>query len=111
MPAVSNLQVKLQTGTTNTYYATWDFNEWTKSTVVTGTAMGVGSLVSIKSGATYYNGQHMPDWVKNQRWYIRQITGDRGVIDQNEAHTNSICSPVNVAYLAGGTQQTSTVNV
>ena len=111
MPAVSNLQVKLQTGTTNTYYATWDFNEWTKSTVVTGTAMGVGSLVSISSNATYYNGQHMPDWVKNQRWYIRQITGDRAVIDQNEAHNHSICSPVNVAYLSGGTQQTSTVNV
>ena len=64
MPAVSNLNVKLQSGTANTYFATWDFNEWTKSTVVTGTAMGVGSLVSIASNATYYNGQHMPDWVK-----------------------------------------------
>lgn len=111
MPAVSNLQVKLQTGTTNTYYATWDFNEWTKSTVVTGTAMGVGSLVSIKSGATYYNGQHMPDWVKNQRWYILKLAGDRAVINRNEAGTHAIMSPVNVAYLSGGTQQTSTVNV
>ena len=75
MPAVSNLQVKLQTGTTNTYFATWDFNEWTKSTVVTGTAMGVGSLVSISSNATYYNGQHLQAWVKHSCWYISQQTG------------------------------------
>ena len=111
MPAVSNLKVKLQTGTTNTYFATWDFNEMTKSTVVTGTAMGVGTLVSINSGATYYNGAHMPDWVKNQKWYIYQLKGDRAVINKNESGTNSIMSPVNVAYLSGGTQQTSTTNI
>lgn len=111
MPAVSNLNVKLQSGTANTYFATWDFNEWTKSTVVTGTAMGVGSLVSIASNATYYNGQRMPDWVKNDKWYIKQITGDRAVIDKNESGTHSINSPVNVAYLSGGTQQTSVVDV
>ena len=111
MPAVSNLKVALETGTTGTYFATWDFNEWTKSTVVTGTAMGVGSLVSIASNATYYNGQHMPDWVKNDKWYIKQITGDRAVIDKNESGSHSINSPVNVAYLSGGTQQTSVVDV
>lgn len=111
MPAVSNLKVSLETGTTGTYFATWDFNEWTKSTVVTGTAMGVGSLVSIASNATYYNGQHMPDWVKNDKWYIKQITGDRAVIDKNESGSHSINSPVNVAYLSGGTQQTSVVDV
>lgn len=111
MPAVSNLKVSLETGTTGTYFATWDFNEWTKSTVVTGTAMGVGSLVSIASNATYYNGQHMPDWVKNDKWYIKQITGDRAVIDKNESGSHSIDSPVNVVYLSGGTQQTSVVDV
>lgn len=111
MPAVSNLKVSLETGTTGTYFATWDFNEWTKSTVVTGTAMGVGSLVSIASNATYYNGQRMPDWVKNDKWYIKQITGDRAVIDKNESGSHSINSPVNVAYLSGGTQQTSVVDV
>lgn len=111
MPAVSNLKVALETGTTGTYLATWDFDEWTKSTVVTGTAMGVGSLVSIASNATYYNGQHMPDWVKNDKWYIKQISGDRAVIDKNESGSHSINSPVNVAYLSGGTQQTSVVDV
>ena len=111
MPAVSNLKVKLQTGTTNTYFATWDFNEMTKSTVVTGTAMGVGTLVSINSGATYYNGAHMPDWVKNQKWYIYQLKGDRAVINKNESGTNSIMSPVNIKYLSGGTQQTSTTTI
>lgn len=111
MPAVSGLQIKLQKGATNTYFASWNFDETSKSTVVTGTAMGVGSLVSISANATYYNGQHMPDWVKNQKWYILQITGDRAVINRNEAGDHAIMSPVNIAYLSGGTQQTSTVTI
>ena len=98
MPAVSGLQIKLQKGATNTYFASWNFDETSKSTVVTGTAMGVGSLVSISANATYYNGQHMPDWVKNQKWYILQITGDRAVINRNEVGDHAIMSPVNIAY-------------
>ena len=60
-----------------------------------------GDLVSISKNATYYNGQTMPSWVKNQRWYVKEIPkGDRVVIDKNEKGTNSICSPVNSKYLS-----------
>lgn len=56
----------------------------------------VGSLVEIV-GDKYYNGKTIPQWVKNQKWFVRSINsaGDRVVIDKNEAGTNSICSPVN----------------
>lgn len=59
----------------------------------------VGDLVSIKPEATYYSGKAIPQWVKNQKWYIHSIGGDRVVIDKNEAGTNAICSPVNARYL------------
>ena len=67
MPAVSNLKIQLQGGTSNTYYATWDFKEETRKPTTTTTSITTGSLVSIKSGATYYNGVAIPSWVMNQK--------------------------------------------
>lgn len=59
-----------------------------------------GDLVSIASNATYYSGNAIPNWVKNQRWYVRGTSKtDRIVIDKNEAGTNSICSPIHKKYL------------
>lgn len=59
-----------------------------------------GDLVSIASGATYYNGAAIPAWVKNQNWYVNsEPTSDRIVIDKNEFGTNSICSPIHKKYL------------
>lgn len=107
MANVTNIQVKKQTGTDNTYYATWDFNE---TTVVTNTGPGAfrtGDLVSIKPGATYYNGSHIPDWVMGQRWYLMQVKGDRAVLGRNESNTNNIESPINVNNLNGGSGGTT----
>lgn len=59
-----------------------------------------GDLVSIAKNATYYNGETIPDWVKNQKWYVKsKPSGDRVVIDKNESGTSSICSPINSKYL------------
>lgn len=58
-----------------------------------------GDLVSISPDAVYYSGQVMPDWVKNQNWYICEVNGDRAVINENESGSNAICSPVNIKYL------------
>ena len=106
MPAVSNLKIQLQGGTSNTYYATWDFKEETKKPTTTTTNITTGSLVSIKSGATYYNGVAIPSWVMNQRWYIMEVRGDRAVLGRNESGTNNIVSPINVRNLNGGTTTT-----
>lgn len=107
MPRVSNIGIKLQSGTDNTYIATWSFNETTTTTVTT-SGIKAGSLVSIKSGATYYNGSHIPDWVKNQKWYLTQVKGDRAVLGKNQSGNHNICSPINVKNLIGGGTTSST---
>ena len=102
MPSVSNLSIKRQTGS-DTHYATWSFDGAMNIVTVKGSAGGVdvGSLVSIRDGATYYNGVDIPDWVMEQRWYVLQITGDRAVINENEDGSNHIMSPINVEDLIG----------
>mgnify|MGYP001419132539 CR=1 FL=1 len=56
-------------------------------------------LVSLSADAKYYSGATMPDWVKNQNWYVTSVVGDRAVLGQNESGKNNICSPVNTKYL------------
>lgn len=58
-----------------------------------------GSKVKIKAGATYYGGQSIPGWVMADTWIVKEIKGDRAVIDKNVSGRNSICSPVNVKNL------------
>lgn len=58
-----------------------------------------GDLVSISSNAVYYTGGKIPSWVKNQKWFIKEIKGDRAVIDKNESKSHSIMSPINIKYL------------
>lgn len=103
---VSDLKIALQTGSDNTYYASWKFASTVKNTTTT-TTVKVGSLVSIKSGATYYNGVAIPDWVMSQKWYISQVSGDRAVLGKNESGTNNIVSPISTKYLTGATTSSS----
>lgn len=65
----------------------------------TGTAIKVGDLVKI-TGTKYYAGQTIPTWVRNQNWYVQEVSGDRAVINKNESGTNAIMSPVRVSDLA-----------
>lgn len=112
MPAVKNLKIARQSGSDNTYYATWEFDETTKHTTVGSGALKAGSLVSIKSGATYYNGVSIPDWVMSDRWYLIEVIGDRAVLGKNVSGSNNIVSPINVKYLSdgSGTPTTTTIN-
>lgn len=71
-----------------------------EETTVVDTSVKNGDLVSIASNATYYSGKVIPSWVKNQKWYVKSVSGDRAVIDKNEKGTNSICSAINVKYLS-----------
>lgn len=56
---------------------------------------GVNDLVSINSGARYYNGGAIPQWVCQEKWYISSISGDRAVLGLNEAKNRNIQSPIN----------------
>ena len=58
-----------------------------------------GCVVSIKKGATYYNGKDVPSWVEKKQWIVSSIKGDRAVISKSVDGKNSINSPINVKYL------------
>ena len=58
-----------------------------------------GSVVSIKKGATYYNGKDIPSWVENKQWIVSEVNGDRAVIDKSADGKNSINSPISTKYL------------
>lgn len=69
------------------------------STPSISTSFNVGDLVKITGFYYYGNSKAIPAWVKNQNWYIKSISGDRVVINENEAKTSKIMSPVNAADL------------
>ena len=104
---VKNLAVKLQSGTDNTYYAAWDAPTSTVTTTTTSSSIKKGSLVSIKSGAKWYNGSTIASWVFDEKWYVHQVDGNRVVIDKNQSGTHSIMSPINSKYLTTGSSSSS----
>lgn len=53
-----------------------------------------GDLVEI-TGSVYYNGKNIPLWVRNQKWFVHSLSGDRVVINKNEKGTDAIMSPIN----------------
>jgi LysM repeat protein len=62
-------------------------------------AVKAGDAVSLAANATYYTGKAIPAWVKAQHWIVKEVKGDRAVIDRNVSSTNAIMSPVNVKFL------------
>jgi hypothetical protein len=58
-----------------------------------------GDLVKIGSGARYYTGGSIPQWVINDKWYIDSISGNRAVLGKNESDSRNIQSPIDVKYL------------
>lgn len=66
---------------------------------ITATDIKAGDIVKILSAATYYNGKAIPTWVKNKKWIVKEVGGDRVVIDKSSDGKNSICSPVKAEYL------------
>ena len=56
-------------------------------------------VVKIASNATYYSGKAVPAWVKNKTWVVKEVSGDRAVIDKSADGKNAICSPINTKFL------------
>lgn len=114
MAKVSSLTIKKQSGTSNTHFASWVFNENTKNTTVSSGAIKKGDLVSIKSAATtWYNGVGIPSWVKQDKWYVVEVIGKRAVLGKNKSGTNNIQSPIHINNLtggSGGSSSTTTIN-
>lgn len=71
-----------------------------KQPEATAIAFKQGDLVSIVSGAKYYNGSCVPIWVQKKNWYVKSDpTGDRVVVGKSEDGINCINSPVHAKYL------------
>lgn len=51
-----------------------------------------GDVVRILSGATYYSGKAVPNWVAAKQWIVREVSGDRAVIDKSVDGKNAICA-------------------
>lgn len=62
-------------------------------------AINKNDLVKLASNATYYSGKSVPSWVKNIKWYVSDVDGNRVVINKSEDGRYSINSPVNIKYL------------
>lgn len=107
MPKVTNLTIKQQTDS-DTYFATWSFDNTVTTTTTSSGDIKKGDLCTIKSGATYYNGAHIPTWVMNDSWYVIQVKGNRAVLGKNASGSNDITSAINTAYLSNGSSGTTT---
>lgn len=71
----------------------------TPAPAVANSNVKVNDVVSIKAGATYYNGGNVPAWVQKKQWIVESVSGDRAVINKSTDGNNAINSPINVKYL------------
>ena len=74
--------------------------------VVNKTQVKVGDLVRLSSDAQYYGGKAVPAWVKNLKWNVKDVKGDRIVLGKSEDGKNDINSPVDVKYVTVVTKTT-----
>lgn len=89
-------------GEVNARLGKTDISEPTTKPSVDGTceaSLNVGDLVSLTADARYYNDTEVAAWVKNRRWFVKKINGDRVVIDKSEDNKYAINSPVHEKYL------------
>ena len=53
-----------------------------------------GDMVRIVQGACWYGGGSVPDWVREKKWRVSELSGVRAVLDEG-----GINSPIHVKYL------------
>lgn len=58
-----------------------------------------GDIVKLADNAIYYNGGKVPSWVRNKTWVVKEVSGNRVVIDKSADGKVSISSPVDAKYL------------
>ena len=61
--------------------------------------ISVGDVVSIKSGATYFSGKKVPNWVLKKNWVVSGVSNERIVINKSSDGKNSINSPIYAKFL------------
>lgn len=103
MAKVKNLSIRAMSGSTNTNYASWEFQS---TTTTTNPAVTVGSWVRIKQGAPAYNGVRLDSWVYGESFKVIELRGTRAVLNECSCGRHRIMTPVHINNLtntAGGT--------
>ena len=59
----------------------------------------VGDIVTLENESTYYGGQKIPQWVLDDKWIIKSISGDKVILGKNENGSHEINSPVNLKFV------------
>lgn len=77
------------------------------TTPAASTTVKAGDLVQIAANATYYNGAAMPTWVKNTKWIVYSVSGDRVVINKSQDGAHAIMSPVNKKFVSVASAQSA----
>jgi len=87
---------KKRAGFGQTFFDKYAGKENTTTTTAEPTAeIHVGDLVKITGSNYYGGGKAIPGWVKNRKWVVYSVKGDRVVINKDEAGKSAIMSPVN----------------
>lgn len=71
-----------------------------KPAIVVSKKIVKGDAVSIAADATYYNGSDIPNWVVKKKWIVKEVNGNRVLIDKSTDGKNAINSPVHAKYLS-----------
>ena len=61
--------------------------------------ISAGDLVKVSKGAVWTTGKPVPEFVINDKWFVKSVNGSRVVIDKDENGSNSIMSPIDAKYL------------
>ena len=95
-----NLVEKYRTGNTNVVKPSTTTNTSSTPSSNTTTAYKVGDLVKITNGAVYTNGNKVPSWVLNTKWYLSNVSDTRVVLGKSEDGKSNIQSPINAKYIS-----------
>lgn len=105
MAKVSNLTIGFQTGSNSTLYASWSFTPPAQPAAPSGGGSAgsgnikAGSVVTVKQGATWYNGVAIASFVFGREWIVLERTGDRVVLHKDTGGQFGIMSPIHVNNL------------
>ena len=98
----------LATAVTKQLGGTVDTKTEDETTPTVISSVKAGDTVKISSSATYYNGKAIPAWVKAKNWIVKEVNGDRAVIDKSADGKNAICSPINTQFLSAVSTDSTT---
>lgn len=99
---VSNLKITKQSGTDNTYFASWDFSEpvikVSSGTVAKGTIVelcGTGGNNIVE----FTNGVKATEEVKKKQWYVANVDGNNALIGKSTDGKQTLNSTVSLQYV------------